>query len=387
MEEFIPDLSVLLVGSAILSCLAVLLKQPIIVAYILCGILAGPWGLGWIKNAGFIEATSHLGITLLLFLAGLCLHPQKLLGLFGKTSLVTLANSLFSFVMALLFALVFRFSLTDSVGIALALMFSSTILTVKLLPTTKLHQQRMGALCISVLILQDLMAIGVLALIRCMNTPQGVGLSFLTLIVKLSLFVAVLALFENYVLRKVMAYVDRIHEALFILGLAWCFGIAAVSHHMGLFYETGAFFAGVVLARHRISLFISEELKPLRDFFLVLFFFSLGAKLDVSVMGDLLLPAMVMTAVFILAKSWVFKKAFIWIGESKPFSQEIGVRLGQLSEFSLLIALLAFELGHISGRASQLIQMVTILTFLISSYLVVFKYPTPIGTTEKLNRD
>jgi Kef-type K+ transport system membrane component KefB len=387
MEEFILDLCVLLVGSAILSCLAVALKQPIIIAYIFCGVLAGPWGLGWIKHTEFIEVISHLGITLLLFLAGLCLHPQKLIELFKKTSFVTLVNCAFSFILAFLFSSLFRFALVDSVCIALALMFSSTILTIKLLPTTKLHQQRMGALCISVLILEDLLAIGVLALVRCLNAPQGVLISFTTILVKLCVFVTVLALFEYYVLRKIMAYVDRIQEALFVLGLAWCIGIATIAHHFGLFFETGAFFAGVVLARHKISLFIAEELKPLRDFFLVLFFFSLGAKLNLLVMKDIFVPALLLAAIFVLMKPLVFKKAFMMVSENDVFSEEIGMRLGQLSEFSLLIALAAFELGHISNRASQLIQLVTIFTIITSSYLVVFKYPTPIGTTDKLIRD
>ena len=142
-----------------------------------------------------------------------------------------------------------------------------------------------------------------------------------------------------------------------------------------------------MLARHKISFFISEELKPLRDFFLVLFFFALGAKLDVLVMKNIFLPALILMVIFILVKPWILKKAFFLSGEKEDFSNELGVRLGQLSEFSLLIALLAFELGNITKRASQLIQLVTILTFIVSSYIVVFKYPTPIGTTKKLIRD
>ena len=386
MEEFILDLSVLLVGSAVLSCLAVFLKQPIIIAYILCGVLAGPLGFGWIKHVEFIEIISHLGITLLLFLAGLCLHPQKLIELFKKTVLVTFANCLFSFIIAFIFSRLFRFSIVDSACIALALMFSSTILTVKLLPTTTLHQKRMGALCISVLILQDMLAVGVLALIRCLSAPQGVVISFFIINVKLCAFITVLVLIERYILRKIMARVDRIKEVLFVLGLAWCIGIATVSQNLGLFYETGAFFAGVVLARHKVALFISEELKPLRDFFLVLFFFSLGARLDLLVMKDVLVPALLLAIIFLFIKPLIFKIAFIKVGEEKTLSKEIGMRLGQLSEFSLLIALMAFELGHISKSASQFIQLVTILTFIASSYLVVFKYHTPIGATDKLIR-
>jgi len=136
----------------------------------------------------------------------------------------------------------------------------------------------MGAICISVLILQDLIAIGVLALIRSLGATDGALVSYAFLLVKLAVFVSLLALFEYFILRRVFARVDRIQEALFILGLAWCFGVASISNSMGLFYETGAFFAGVVLARHKISFFISERLKPLRDFFLVLFFFTLGAQ-------------------------------------------------------------------------------------------------------------
>lgn len=146
MDGFISDLSIVLAGAAILSFLAVLLKQPIIIAYILCGVLVGPWGIGLIKHVEFIESISHLGITLLLFLAGLCLHPQKLVALFKKTALPTAVISLVSFLLAFTVALVFQFNMMDCLFIGLALMFSSTILVVKLLPTTKMHQQRMGDL-------------------------------------------------------------------------------------------------------------------------------------------------------------------------------------------------------------------------------------------------
>ena len=387
MEQFIFDLSVIIVVAAILSYVAVLLKQPIILAYIACGVLVGPWGFGWIHDLEFIGAVSSLGITLLLFLAGLCLHPQKLFGLFKKTGLATATNCVVSFAIAFLFAIIFKFTVIDSMVIGLALMFSSTILVIKLLPTTRLHQERMGGICIAVLIMEDLLAIVVLAYIRCMSLPGNAFASFGMLMLKLLIFIAVLVLLEQFVLRKIMLRVERFHEALFILGLAWCFGIAAISAKIGMFHETGAFFAGVVLARHPISFFITERLKPLRDFFLVLFFFALGAKLDIPALKEVVLIAMLLAAIFLIVKPWLFKKLFILAKEKKPFSKEIGFRLGQLSEFSLLIAILAFQLGNISSRASQLIQLTTLITFIASSYIVVMRYPTPIGTSSKLNKD
>ncbi len=387
MDTFIYDLSILLVGATVLSFLAVMLKQPIIIAYILCGTIVGPWGFGLIKEVHFIETISHLGITLLLFLAGLCLHPQHLIRLFKKTSLIALANCVASFFLAFGFTYLFGFGLVNSIFIGLALMFSSTILVIKLLPTTRLHQSKMGAMCISILILQDLVAILVLAFLASKGLYQSVFLSFGVVILKIVIFVAILFLLEQFVIHKMLVATDRWHETIFLLGLAWCFGLASVSHHLGLLYETGAFFGGVVLARHPIALFISESLKPLRDFFLVLFFFVLGVQMDLFVMKGMLWMAVLLATAFIFFKAWVFKKMFVFEGEDEPFAKEAGTRLAQLSEFSLLIAVLALQLGHISLKASQFIQLVTIFTFIISSYLVVFKYPTPIGTTEKLIKD
>ncbi len=387
MERFILDLSILLLTTAVLSYLAIIFKQPIIIAYVLSGILIGPWGLGWIQNVEFIETISHLGITLLLFLAGLCLHPQKLIKLFRKVSLVAFVNCLVSFLIAALFAFAFHFSIIDSLCIGLALMFSSTILVVKLLPTTDLHQRRMGEVCIGILVLEDLLAIAVLAFIRCLNAPDGAILSFTILSFKLVVFIGILLIVEYYILRKVLLSIERLHEALLVMGLAWCCGLAMISNSMGLFYETGAFFAGVVLARHPIARFISDQLKPLRDFFLVLFFFTLGAKFDLLVMKNILFPGVILAVIFIFMKPWVFKQAFVFIGEKISFAKETGIRLGQLSEFSLLVAILALELNHISMEAAQLIQLVTILTFIASSYIVVYKYQTPIGISAKMTRD
>lgn len=384
MDSFLQDLSIILVGAGLLACLAVFLRQPIIIAYIVVGIIAGPWGLAYIEDVHFIEGLSHLGITLLLFLAGLTLHPQKLLEVFKKTTWVTFVGCFISAMVAGCIALLFQFSLIESTCIGFAMMFSSTILVVKLLPTTDLHHERIGAACIGVLILQDLLAVAVLAFIRCLHSADHVILNFTMLSLRLAAFIGLLFIVERFVLRGIMKYVERLHEVVFILGLGWCFGIAYISYKMGLFFETGAFFAGVVLASHRIAVFISENLKPLRDFFLVLFFFTLGAKLDFAVFQGIILATCILSAVFIFLKPYLLQWAFRTTGETPQFAKEAGVRLGQLSEFSLLIAMLALELNVIGNKAAQLIQLTTIITFIFSSYFVVLKYPTPIATKDNL---
>lgn len=387
MDQLIFDLTIVFVCSAFLAYMAVFFKQPIIIAYIICGFIVGPWGIGLVQHVELIEDISHLGITLLLFLAGLSMQPQKLMQLFKITSMVTLFTCGASFLTSYMICYLFQFSFIDCLCISLAMMFSSTILVIKLLPTTQLHHDRMGAFCVGILILQDLIAIGVLALIRCLNSPDGILISFSLLNIKFIIFLILLLLFERYILRNIIKHLERFHESLFILGIAWCLGIASISHQLGIFYETGAFFAGVVLARHSVALFLSESLKPLRDFFLVLFFFALGSQIDLLVMKTILIPSMILAGVLIMVKPMFFKFIMVFLKEPIDFSKEVGLRLGQLSEFSLLVAALAFELNHISKSAALVIQLVCILSFIISSYVIVFMYPTPIGVTRKLKKD
>jgi len=156
---------------------------------------------------------------------------------------------------------------------------------------------------------------------------------------------------------------------------------------LGLSYEIGAFIAGVALATSPISLFIAESLRPLRDFFLIIFFFSLGAGFDLGIVAEVLLPALILSLIVLLIKPVVFGRLLSKSGEDSNRSTEVGVRLGQISEFSLLIAVLALNLGLISHKVSYLIQASTLLTFIVSSYLVVMRYPTPIAVSERLRRN
>ena len=163
--------------------------------------------------------------------------------------------------------------------------------------------------------------------------------------------------------------------------------MAELSEALGLSPEIGAFIAGIAVATEPISRFIAESLKPLRDFFLVVFFFSLGASFDLSAMEAVLLPASVLATISLLLKPLVFEKLWQYEGESLDRSREVGARLGQISEFSLLIAVLATESAVISMQASYLIQLATLMTFIVSSYYIVLRYPTPIAVSDRLRRD
>lgn len=371
------DLAVVVSAAALLSWLSLMLRQPVILGYILCGVLVGPSGFKLVQDVHFVDEAGRVGVTLLLFLAGLVLHPQKLVQLFRETSLVIVASSITLFVLGTGLALGGGLPRGESVVIGLTCIFSSTILVVKLLPTTALHQQRMGAVCIAVLIAQDLMAVVALLVIA------GIGSGMLSLALWLPLkavaLTAAVLLIEQYAVRRMLRASDRFHETLYLLCIGWCLAVAMAAEVLGLSQEAGAFLAGVAMARSPVSRFLSEGLKSLRDFFLVLFFFALGARLDLSSVGTVLLPALLLAALMLLAKPVITYAFLRYSGEPAAFAKEAGFRLGQTSEFSLILALAAQEHKIISAHAAQLIQLATFATLIFSSYIVVYRFPTPLG--------
>jgi Kef-type K+ transport system membrane component KefB len=192
---------------------------------------------------------------------------------------------------------------------------------------------------------------------------------------------------ERFVILRLIQRFDTIQEFVFLTAIGWCLGIATLAHAMGLSYEMGAFIAGVSLATSPIATFIAESLKPLRDFFLIMFFFSLGAGFAMPMLSQVLLPAVVLAVSMLALKPFVFRYLLLREEEPERLSREIGVRLGQVSEFSLLIAVLALNAGVIGKQASYLIQATTLLTFVVSSYVIMMRYPTPIAVNEQLRRD
>jgi Kef-type K+ transport system membrane component KefB len=206
-------------------------------------------------------------------------------------------------------------------------------------------------------------------------------------LVSLPLLVLFSWLFVKYVLLPLLEKFDAFHEYIFLVAIAWCLGLAELSELAGLSLEIGAFVAGVTIATSPIALYIADHLKPLRDFFLVLFFFSIGAGFHMDLLAEVIVPAAVIATVILGLKPVTFKFMLRRMSETSALGWETGFRLGQISEFSLLIAFVATAQNLISQEASHLIQATAILTFLASSYLVVFRYPTPIAVDDRLRRD
>jgi Kef-type K+ transport system membrane component KefB len=180
---------------------------------------------------------------------------------------------------------------------------------------------------------------------------------------------------------------NRIQEYIFLVAIGWCLAIAALADGIGLSYEIGAFLAGVAVATNPISRFIAEVLKPLRDFFLIVFFFALGAGFDMSMLPEVALPAAMLAAGTLWIKPRVFSRILVFQKERPRVAREIGIRLGQVSEFSLLVALVGLQSGLMTAQASYIVQAATILTFIASTYWIVMRLPTPVAISDELRQD
>lgn len=385
-ESLLFIMFLIFTGAAVFATVALYARQALIVSYIVLGVVMGPSLLGLVTDASLIKGVADIGIMFLLFLLGLNMHPQKLFRLLGSATVITGVSSLLFGALGLLACYLLGFTRVESLVVGGGLMFSSTIVGLKLLPTTVLHHRHTGEIMISILLLQDMAAIFLLLLLQA-----GIGQHSLLadtggLVLALLSVCGLAYLVERYVLLPLISRFDVIQEYIFLLAIGWCLGLAELAVWLGLSREMGAFIAGVVLASSPIALFIAESLKPLRDFFLIIFFFTLGASLDVVTLVDVALPAAALAAVLLVVKPWAFRALLVRAGESRSIAGEIGVRLGQGSEFALLIAVLARETGVVGSQAGHLLELTTILTMMVSMYLIVGRYPTPIAVRDDLRR-
>ncbi|GAB2519665.1 cation:proton antiporter [Microbulbifer agarilyticus] len=374
-------------GAAVVASLALWGRQPLLVAYIALGCLLGPSVFGLVDNVALMAEMSSIGIVFLLFLLGLDMQPQALISVLRKATFVGLISCAVFLALGYGIGRVFGFTSIESWVIGMAMMFSSTIIGIKLLPTTVLHHKHLGEMMVGLLLFQDFVAITCLMILLSGSTGTvdfarlGISFAALPLLVGFS-WAAV-----RYVLQPLLAKFDRFHEYVFLLALGWCLGLAELAEVVGLSREIGAFIAGITLATSPISQYIALSLKPLRDFFLILFFFSLGAQFNLDMVPEIAVPALVTASAVLIIKPVVFRYLLGQQSERKILAWDIGFRLGQISEFSLLIAFLAASQQLIGSKASHLIQATAILTFLVSSYIVVLNFPNPIAIKDHLRRD
>ena len=383
-DELITSLSWIYAGAALVATVALFSRQSVIVAYILLGVLFGPYGLKIVQNPEISSEIGHVGMIFLLFLAGLHLDPKNLLYTLSKAVSVTLAtSSIFSVLCFLILYYGFGFSMQDSSIVGAAMMFSSTLIGLKLLPNDLLHGEPIGEVIISILLIQDLLAIIAMVVLNSLGKEDIGHDQLIMLVLAIPFLLAYGFILERYFISKLFNVFESVREYLFILSVGWCLSLSELASVLNLSREVGAFIAGVTIASGSVSTYLAECLSPLRDFFLVLFFFSMGASLNLSLLYNVLLPTMALVVVMVVIKPMMYWLFLDRTMEDDPIGWEVGVRLGQASEFSILVGQIAYYAKLISAEASVLITAVVIASFVISTYWVSLSFVTPMARIKR----
>lgn len=367
------DLAVVILIAATLGILAKLLKQPILLAYIATGALIAYLGFLNFTGQETFHIFSNLGIMFLLFLVGLEINYTSL-RLVGKTSLIVgLGQIIFTTIFGFIIAHFFGFELLPSLYIAVALTFSSTIIIVKLLSDKKDLNSLYGKISIGFLLVQDLVAILILVFLSGIESSQTIVWSNLifTVIKGIVLFVAML-----WLGRKALPFVfDRIarsQELLFLVSLMWVFAVAAIVGKIGFSIEIAGFLAGLALANSSENFQIASKIRPLRDFFILIFFVVLGSSIVFSDLSGITWPTIIFSLFVLVGNPLIVLILMGLMGYRKRTSFFAGITVAQISEFSLILAALGLKLGHITESVVALVTAVGIVTIAISSYMIIY---------------
>jgi len=373
------EIAAILLSAALVGAAGLWLRQPLIVSFIAVGILVGPAGVGLVTRHEQVELLASIGIALLLFVVGLKLDVHTIRTI-GPVALATgVGQIVFTSVVGFLIALALGLDPLTAVYIAVALTFSSTIIIVKLLSDKREIDSLHGRIAVGFLIVQDLAVILAMIGITALGGDRGAGVELwwhavVTLAKGLG-FIGVIVALVAGPLPRVVHRIARSPELLVLTGISWAVALAATGDAIGLSKEVGAFVAGASLASTPYREAIGTRLVAMRDFLLLFFFIDLGARLDLSLFGTTVVPALVLSAFVLLGNPLIVMAIMGVMGYRKRTGFLAGLTVAQISEFSLILGALGVSVGHIGPEAMALITTVGLVTIGLSTYMILYSGP------------
>jgi len=377
-ESAFAEVATLLLAAALFGALALWLRQPLIIAFVLVGILGGPTALGWVTAADQVDLLAKIGIALLLFVVGLKLDLRSVRTLGPLAVASGLGQMTFSSVVGYLAARGFGMESVAALYIAAALAFSSTIIVVKLLSDKREIDALHGRTAVGILIVQDIVVIALLLTLTAFDAGSeatGPCEGTAAVLAKAAALLAALGIAMRYLLPRLLHRLAASQELLVLFGIAWAVALAAGAEAMGFSKEVGAFLAGVSLASTPYREALGARLVSLRDFLLLFFFIDLGAGLDLGLLGTQVGAAVVFSLLVLLGKPLIIMAILGALGYRSRTGFLTGLSLAQISEFSLILAALGFGLGHIDAATTSVITLVAIITIALSTYLTLYAHP------------
>lgn len=371
MEIFV-ELSIIICITVLIAGVMRLLRQPLIIGYILAGIIVSPYFLDIVQSTETIKVFSQIGITLLLFIIGLSLSPRVIKEV-GKVSLITgMGQIIFTSLFGFLISRLLGFSVTVSLYIGMALAFSSTIIIMKLLSDKKDLEKLYGKISIGFLLVQDIVVIILLMIISSFSGNLSLeSLSFGNILSGIFL-IGGFVLISVYVLPVLSKFFAKSQEFLFLFSIAWGLGLAALFHHIGFSMEIGALVAGVALSMSPYHYEISSKMRPLRDFFIILFFILLGSQMVFGNIGQLMVPAIIFSLFILIGNPLIVMILMGLLGYKKKIGFQAGFTVAQISEFSLILIALGVTMGHLTNEILSLVTIVGLITISGSTYLMLY---------------
>lgn len=372
--ELFEDIAVILVVSALAGLVATWLRQPLVVAFIVVGVVVGPSVLGVVAPEDELELFAELGIAILLFVVGLKLDLDVVRRL-GPVALV--AGSIQVAVVAaagLLLALALGLDGVSAVYVGIGLAFSSTVIVVKLLSDHRELETLHGRLSVGILIVQDIVVVVALIVVATTGERSGsLGSEVVSVVARSAALLIVVAALMRWVLEPLLHAVARSSELMLLFAIAWATALAALGEIAGIGTEVGAFIAGFALASTPYREAIGSRLVSVRDFLLLFFFIDLGSRLDLSEARDELLAALLLSAFVVVVKPLVIAAALAAMRYRSRVALETGLTLGQISEFSLILAALGLGVGHVDEEVVTVLTVVALLTIAATSFLFGYR--------------
>ncbi len=370
MPAIFLEITLALALASFLGALASFFKQPLVFGYILAGLIIGPV-FSTFSSQEIFASFAQVGIALLLFLVGLELKFRELAGFSKKIPLITFIQVLLTFAVVFAVAKYLNLSQTNALLLALVSVFSSTALVVKLLSDKRDLDSLYGQITVGILILQDLIAIAVLIVLSQLGnfTPTFIVSS---IILKGLTLIILVILLKEFLLASIFDKLAKNLEVLFLGALAYAFMMAALANFLDFSPSAGAFLAGLSLANTREEYQIASRIRPLRDFFLVIFFVFLGTQISLSNLKVIFSQALVISLAIILVKLISVTLSMLYLGFRKRTALFTGISLAQISEFSLVLILVLAAFQLVERETVSLVTLVSLITFAVSSYLVIF---------------
>jgi len=372
MHGILPEIGISILVATALGFVFQIFRQPVILGYLVAGALIGPEiGLKLVSDPANVEVIAEIGLILLLFIIGLELNPTKLLSAGKQLIYAGVGQFIFCVLLGVGFFMLLGYDLSkghiDAVYLAILCAWSSTAIVVKLLYDKFELDTLPGRITLGILIFQDLWAILVLAL-----QPQFMNPRITLVILALAKSVVLLAvgfILSKYLLRWIFEKVSKTPEMVVALSIAWCAFMAGMGSLIGLSMEMGALIAGVAISTFPYSIHVTAKVLPLRDFFLTLFFLSIGMKIPMP-NPSMLLMAMIIVLFVIVSRFLTVYPLLSLAGSGRRTCFIASLNLAQISEFSLVVAALAVSYGHIKQEMMSLIIYAMAITSVLASYFI-----------------